>query len=123
MAPRGKRTAREDAASPVLDDQPLCPFTGEKLLLIQHPGTGSWRAQGPFYFTRFYDFKEDLLHALGLRLGKEDPRFPPAPKITVRELTPPPANPLADQVEKGRQIQETVDEYVEVNKQALGLRK
>lgn len=103
--------------------EPLCPFTGEKLTLIRHDQTGMWRAQGSFYFTRFFDFKQELVHHLLTRGGKA-PDFDKRPSVTVTEKTAPPlVDPVADLVAKDRKIQDRVNEYVEVNQGLLGLKR
>lgn len=102
--------------------EPVCPFTGEKLTLIRNAQTGMWQAQGPFYFTRFFNYKRELLHWLMHRDGIA-PDFPGFPQITAEERTAPPlVDPVADQVEKIKLIQSAVDEYVDVNKKALRLK-
>lgn len=103
--------------------EPVCPFTGEKLTLIRNAQTGMWQAQGPFYFTRFFNYKRELLHWLMHRDGVA-PDFPGFPQITAEKTTQPPlVDPVADQVERARLSQEVADEYVEKNKKRLGLRK
>jgi len=103
--------------------EPLCPFTNEKLTLIRHDQTGKWRAQGPFYFTKFFDYKRELVHWLMHRDGVA-PDFPGFPKISVNEIDRPPlVDPVADIVEKNRKIQGAVDDYVDKNRKNLNLKK
>lgn len=101
--------------------EPLCPFTGEKLTLVRHDQTGMWRAQGPFYVTRMFHFKRELIYWLLHREG-EAPGFDPSIKVSVSE-EPPRSSPVADTLEKERRIQDRVDEYVEVHQGVLGLKK
>lgn len=102
--------------------EPVCPFTGNKLILVKHEATGMWRAEGPFYVTRMFNYKRELLHWLMHRNGVA-PDFPGFPQITADEKTAPPlVDPVADQVEKIKLIQSAVDEYVNVNKKSLGLK-
>lgn len=101
--------------------EPLCPFTGEKLTLIRHDETGMWRAQGPFYFTRFFPYKRELVHALLTRNGIE-PSFDKRPKVSTNEA-PVYDNPVADQVAGFHKAQESADEFVDRNRDKWGLKK
>ena len=101
--------------------EPLCPFTGEKLTLIRHDQTGMWRAQGPFYVTRMFHYKRELVYWL-MHVKGVAPDFDSG--ISVRTIEEPPrVSPVADLVEKQKFLQEVADEYVDVNKKTLGLKK
>lgn len=101
---------------------PACPFTGKELKLIKHGETGMWRAEGPFYFTRFFHYRRELVWHL-MQVNGSDPGFSARVEISVREVEPPSSSPVADLVEKDRLIQDAVDDYVSENRKALSLSK
>ena len=117
------RPRKEAPAVALIDPdtyEPLCPFTGQKLELLKHGETGMWRAVGPFYFTRFFHFRRELVWHL-LQVAGKKPDFSPRPEISMKERLPPESSPVADLVEKDRIIQDAVDNYVSENRKALNL--
>lgn len=87
------QSAPAGAREPLL----TCPFTGEKIDIVQISGNGAYMARGPFWNTKLYHYKEELLHMLSHRAGVA-PQFKGRPSISVTERTEPEPNPNADLV-------------------------
>lgn len=100
---------RPRKAAPAAEPNLLCPFTGKPLCVKTVRNGLYWMAEGPFYSTRLYDRKEELLFDLSTRGGVE-PAFPRVTSISMREIEPPPDNPVQDQIERAKFAQSLVEE-------------
>lgn len=91
-------------------DAVACPFTGNNIVLLYSENYG-WRGAGAFYSTRFFPYKQELLHYLSYRDGKA-PAFPPRPVVSVKEITieDKDPDPLADVKERDASAAEFVEE-------------
>lgn len=72
-----------------------CPFTGEPVQVIFNERLGSYMAFGPFWSTKWFNFREDLEHALSHRAGKK-PTVKKRQPITATVKEEPPENPNKD---------------------------
>lgn len=92
------------SGSPVLPDTITCPFTGAPLRILHSDTVRSWRAEGPFYFTKWYEDPEGrraLMYDLMTRGGRV-PDFSQRSTITVRERTKPEVDVYAERSKETR---------------------
>ncbi len=87
-----------------------CPFTGKEIELICSDNI-YWMAKGPFWNSKLYKSKQELLHDISHRNGVA-PDFPREIKIQVRTLEEPEPNPNADLIVAAEDIDQTVDNIV-----------
>jgi hypothetical protein len=89
----------------VTEPRMRCPFTGKQIELVCSDNI-YWMAKGPFWNTKLYKSKQELLHDLSHRNGVA-PDFPrEEPKIEVRTVEEPQQNPNADLVVRPEDIDE-----------------
>lgn len=70
----------------------LCPFTKEPVTIVELVGSEGqtfYMARGPFWFTRSFQDRNDLLWHLGFRDGVA-PSFPRKVSVKVKEREEPP---------------------------------
>ena len=114
---------------PMVDDEKEvesvpCPFTREPVIL-KKVSNGFWMGVGPFYTTRLFDYKRELIWHLAQRPWFV-PEFEPRPEVKIKDRLPPyreAMGPEGDKAEKDAQVQATVDEMVERSAKRLGLKK
>lgn len=114
---------------PMVDDEKdvesvPCAFTGEPVVL-RKVSNGFWMGVGPFYTTKLFNFKRELIWHLAQRPWHM-PDYTPRPEVTVKERLPTPLEilgPEGDKREKDKRVQEAVDELVERSAKKIGLKK
>lgn len=73
----------------------VCPFTGKKIEIIFSSGTATYMAKGPFWNSKLYKDKQELLHDISHRMGVA-PRFPRKVNIEIHDSVAPEPHPGAD---------------------------
>ena len=75
----------------------ICPFTGKLIDIKFSPRTGTYMAVGPFWNSKLYKDKQELMWELSHRMGVA-PQFPKKVVVKVKHLEEPDPNPNADLV-------------------------
>jgi len=80
MARPRKAAAPDDGAATIklsytIPDSVVCPFLGVPLTVIHNEQMDKWRAIGAFYYTKWFNTKQEMMHCLYTRDGKVPP-FP-----------------------------------------------
>jgi len=92
---------------------PRCAYTGAVGTVIFHPRIKKYQISGVFGPSKLYTDRARLEYDLSFRDGVATRPEPKDVKISVREITPPPSNPVVDLVDGGRSTSDIAAEVLD----------
>ena len=82
-------------SQPATEPNLRCPFTGERLEILHNAVVNAYYIRGPFYTTRMYCDRDELVWDFTMR-GGVAPAFARTTRIQVTDRGAPPSHPFQD---------------------------
>lgn len=103
--------------APITKPNLVCPFTGKPIEIRRVAGGIKWMGASSNehggYVTSLFGTEDELVFFLSMRNGVEPAFRKYGPEITVRERQPSSPDPLADEREKGKALDELAKNCVD----------